>query len=72
MKQSENYKNIAQTTLPPLDRIETQDTLPPPPQPQPVHKPNMTRKISTLQGITIGQKQTYSGTSEMQKPTLAN
>ena len=28
MKQSENNKNIIESTLPPLDRMETQDTIP--------------------------------------------
>ena len=56
MKQSENYKNITESTPPPLDRMETQDYTH---QPQPVHKPNMTHKAFPLQGITMGPKQTY-------------
>ena len=56
MKQSENYKNITESTLPTLrqDGDPRRYTH----QPQPVHKPSMTHKTSPLQGITIGPKQT--------------
>ena len=40
MKQSENYKNITESNSPPLDRMETQDTIPT------VHKPNTIPKTS--------------------------
>ena len=77
MKLSENYKNITESTPPPHSTLR-QDGDPRhyTPQPQPVHKPNMTHKTFLLQGITIGPKQItkptklYSGTSEAQKPTL--
>ena len=53
MKLSENYKNITESTAPPLDRMETQGTIPT------NHKPYMTHKTCPLQGITMGPKQPY-------------
>ena len=58
MKQSENYKNITESTpIPTLRQVG--DPRHYTRQPHPVHKSNMTRKTSLLQGITMGPKKTY-------------
>ena len=65
MKQSENYKNITESTPPTLgyDGDRRHYTY----QPQPVHQPNMTQKTFPLQGTTMGPKQIYKTNKIIQR-----
>ena len=54
MKQSENYKNITESTPPLLDRMETEDTIP-------------TKHDSQNISSTMGPKQTYKTNKIMQQ-----
>ena len=77
MKQSENYKNITESTLPPLDRMDIQDTIPPSPNHnQSTNQTGLAKHFPDKElqqdQNKLRKKKSYSGTSEVQKPTLMN